>query len=65
MTPLPPQRPRLYVVPPAPPPRPRRIEVRFHVLDGRSAYGRSRAFHLLRADLDELIDHALRLEARA
>jgi hypothetical protein len=59
-----PQRPSLRLVPPAPPPRPRRIEVRFHVLDGRSAFGRSRVFHLAHNDLERLIATAERLEAR-
>jgi hypothetical protein len=47
------------------PPRPRRIEVRFHVIDGRAAYGRSRIFHLAESDIDELIAIATRMERRA
>jgi len=61
--PLFPSRPRLRLVektPLAP-----RLEVRIHVLDGRSAFGRSRAFRLTHNDLDELIDVASRLERRA
>lgn len=49
----------------APPPRPRHLEVRLHVLDGRTPYGRSRAFHLSDFDLERLIAHAERLEARS
>jgi hypothetical protein len=56
---------RLRLVPPAPPPRPRRrIEVRIAAADWRAPYGRSRAFRLTHDDLDELIAFALRLEAR-
>jgi len=46
------------------PPRPRRLEVRLHVLDGRCPYGRAGPFRLTDRDLDELIDHAMLLEAR-
>jgi hypothetical protein len=53
----------LCLLRPAPPPR-RRLEVRLHVQDGRSAFGRSRVVHLNEADVDWLIDHALRLESR-
>jgi hypothetical protein len=45
-------------------PRPRRIEVRFHVIDGRAAYGQSRAFRLTHDDIEQLIGVALRLEAQ-
>jgi hypothetical protein len=63
MTPLsPPRHPRLRLVPP---PRPRRIEVRFHVIDGRSPFGRSRVFRLAESDIDELIAIATRMERRA
>jgi hypothetical protein len=45
---------------------PRRcLSVRINVLDGRSAFGRSRAFRLTHDDLDELINVATRLEGRA
>jgi len=54
----------LRLVPPAPAPR-RRLAVRISVLDGRSAFGRSRAFRLTHDDLDELIAVATRLERRA
>jgi hypothetical protein len=59
-----PHRPHLHLVPPAPAPR-RRLAVRINVLDGRSAFGRSRAFHLTHDDLDELIAVAMRMERRA
>jgi hypothetical protein len=55
--------PHLRLVEPAPPPRPRRIDVRISVADGRAPYGRSRAFRLDERDVEKLIDHALRLEA--
>ena len=51
------------LVPPAPPARPRRIEVRIAARDGPAPVGRTRTLHLTRDDLDELIDHALQLEA--
>ncbi|MDQ6868812.1 MAG: hypothetical protein M3178_10565 [Pseudomonadota bacterium] len=57
--------PPLRLVARQPPPRPRRIEVRIAVLDGRAPYGRSRPFRLTPRDLDELISHAERLERRA
>jgi hypothetical protein len=56
-------RPHLRLVPPAPAPR-RRLEARLHVLDGRSAFGRSRAFRLTHDELDELIAVAMRIESR-
>ena len=56
-------RPHLQLVPAEPRPR-RLLEVRLHVLDGRSAFGRSRAFRLAESDVDRLIDAAQRLEAR-
>jgi hypothetical protein len=59
-----PRRPNLRLVPAASPPRPRRIDVRLSVADGRSPIGRSRAFRLHDHELDELIACALRLEAR-
>jgi hypothetical protein len=61
----PPRHSHLRLIPPSPPPRPRRLEVRFHVFDGRAPYGRSRAFRLTHDDLDELIDVAMRMERRA
>jgi hypothetical protein len=56
-----PPRPRLVEKPPLAP----RLEVRIHVLDGRSAFGRSSAFRLTHNDLDELIAVAMRMERRA
>src|SRR6476620_7676268 len=47
--------PRLHLVPREPPPRPRLIDVRISVADGRSPYGRSRVFRLTHDDVDELI----------
>jgi hypothetical protein len=61
--PLFPTRPCLRLV--EKPPLAPRLEVRIHVLDGRSAFGRSRAFRLTHDDLDELIAVALRMERRA
>jgi hypothetical protein len=56
--------PRLRLVE-KPPLAPRRyLSVRISVLDGRSAFGRSRAFHLSDHGLDDLLAHAERLEAR-
>jgi hypothetical protein len=57
----------LTLVPPSPsaPPRPQRLEVRFHVLDGRSPFGRAGPFRLSESDVDELIAAAMRLERRA
>jgi hypothetical protein len=46
------------------PPLAPRLEVRVHVLNGRSAYGRSRAFRLAESDIDELIAVAMRIEGR-
>ena len=57
-------RPHLQLVPAEPRPR-RLLEVRLHVLDGRSAFGRSRAFRLAHVELDELIAAATRMERRA
>lgn len=48
-----------------PPPRPRRIEVRFAAADARAPIGRTRIFRLTESDLERLIDHAVRLESRA
>ncbi|PNE10943.1 MAG: hypothetical protein CR217_11570 [Beijerinckiaceae bacterium] len=61
--PLFPPRPRLRLV--EKPPLAPRLEVRIHVLDGRSAFGRSRAFRLTHNDLDELIAVAMRMERRS
>ena len=55
----------LRLVPPAPPPRPRRlVEVRISAFDRRTPIGRSRAFRLTKSDVDELIAAAMRMEAR-
>jgi hypothetical protein len=54
----------LRLVPPAPPPRPRRIEVRIVVSSARMPIGRSRPFRLNDHNLQELIDTARRLESR-
>jgi hypothetical protein len=59
-----PRQPNFRLVPPAPAP-PRRLSVRINVLDGRSAFGRSRAFRLTHDDIEQLIGVALQLEARA
>ena len=60
------KRPRhhLRLVPPAPPPRPRRIEVRISARDGTAPYGRSRPFRLTENDVEILIAAAMRMEAR-
>jgi hypothetical protein len=47
------------------PPRPRRLEVRISVADSRAPYGRSRAFRLTPAAIDELITVAMRMERLA
>lgn len=58
--------PHLRLVPPTPPPRPRRVlEVRISAVDARSPYGRTRQLRLTHEELAELIDYALRLEGRA
>jgi hypothetical protein len=62
IAPLFPPRPRLRLV--EKPPRPRPLEVRISAADGRSAFGRSRAFRLTHDDLDELIAVAMRMERR-
>jgi hypothetical protein len=54
----------LRLVPPARPPRPRRLDVRISATDGRAPYGRSRIFRLHERDIDELVDIATRMEAR-
>jgi hypothetical protein len=59
-----PSPPHLRLVPPTSPPRPRRLEVRISVADGRAPFGRTRLFRLSDRNLQELIDTALRLEAR-
>jgi hypothetical protein len=54
------------LVPPEPQPRPRRrLAVRINVLDGRSAFGQSRTFHLAESDVELLIAAAARMERRA
>jgi hypothetical protein len=58
--PLFPPRPRLRLVPPEPAPR-HRLAVRISVLDGHSAFGRSRVFRLAHNELDELIAVAMRM----
>jgi hypothetical protein len=58
-----PQHPYLRLLPREPQPR-HRLAVRINVLDGRSAFGRSRVFRLAESDLDQLINAATRLEAR-
>jgi hypothetical protein len=59
-----PPRPRLRLVPREPQATPR-LAVRISVLDGRSAFGRSRAFRLTHDELGELIAVAMRMERRA
>jgi hypothetical protein len=49
---------------PAPPPRPRRLDVRIVVSAPRLPIGRSRAFRLTESDIELLIAAAMRLEAR-
>lgn len=53
----------LLLEPPSPP-RPTRLEVRIAAADGHSPIGRSRSFRITEDSLRQLIDHALRLEAR-
>jgi hypothetical protein len=62
--PLFPPRPRLRLVEKTPLAPRRYLSVRINVLDGRSAFGRSRAFRITEDDLCELVDVALRLERR-
>jgi hypothetical protein len=62
-SPLFPPRPRLRLV--EKPPLAPRLKVRIHVLDGRSAFGRTRAFRLAHDELDELIAAAMRMDRRA
>jgi hypothetical protein len=62
MTPLFPTRPCLRLVPRQP--QPRRLEVRISVANGRAPIGRTRAFRLADSDLEQLVDCALRMEAR-
>jgi hypothetical protein len=47
------------------PPRPRRLEVRISVADGRAPVGRSRPFRITDDDLRQLIDDAARMERRS
>ncbi len=63
MTGAPSPHPYLRLVTREPQPR-RRLSVQIDVLDGRSAFGRSRAFRLSDSDLERLIATAERLEAR-
>jgi hypothetical protein len=65
MTRAPFPRPYIRLVPAALAPRRRYLSVLINVLDGRSAFGRSRAFHLMPDELDELIAVAARLERRS
>jgi hypothetical protein len=55
-------RPCLHLVPR--PPGPRRLEVRFHVLDRRAPYGRAGPFRLAEDDLWKLVEIAERMERR-
>jgi hypothetical protein len=59
-----PSRSHLRLVPPTPPPRPRRLDVQISATDGRSPFGRSRAFRLTESDVELLIAAAMRMEAR-
>jgi hypothetical protein len=54
----------LRLVPPAPPPRPRRLEIRISAADHRTPYGHTRPIRLTHDDLDELIAVAVRMEGR-
>jgi hypothetical protein len=56
--------PHLRLLPPPSPPRPRRIDVRISAADGRAPIGRTRLFRLSERNLQELIDTAMRMEAR-
>jgi hypothetical protein len=57
--------PYLRLVPKPPAPRPRRLDVRLHVLDGRYPYARTRAFRLTHDQLDRLVEIVIRMEARS
>jgi hypothetical protein len=57
--------PHLRLVPPCPPPRPRRIAVQITARDGPSPYGRTRPFHLTYDELFELIAVVERMDRRA
>jgi hypothetical protein len=46
------------------PPRPRRLAVRITVRDGPAPHGRSRLFKIKKADFEELLAAAEKLEAR-
>jgi hypothetical protein len=59
-----PHGPTLRLVRSPSPPRPRRLEVRIAVADARAPIGRTRLFRLSERNLQELIDTAMRLEAR-
>ena len=59
-----PRHPHLRIVSRQAPPR-RRLAVRINVLDGHSAFGRSRVFRLHECDLDELVAIAGRMERRS
>jgi hypothetical protein len=54
----------LRLVPREPPPRPHRLDVRIHILDGRCPYGRAGPLRLSEIDLALLVETAERLEAR-
>ena len=59
-----PQHPYLRLVPREPQPR-RRLAVRINVIDGHSAFGRSRVFRLAEDDLWKLVEIATRMERQA
>ncbi len=63
VTPFPPCH-YLQLVPPVPHLRHGRLGVRIVADDGRCPYGRSKIFRLTERDLEQLVDAALRLEAR-
>jgi hypothetical protein len=63
--PLSPPRSHLRLVLPAPPPRPRRLDVRITAADGRAPIGRTRVLRLTERDFERLLEAAARLEARA
>jgi hypothetical protein len=57
-------RPRLRLVAPSPPPRPRRVDVQISVRDGPAPIGPSRPFRLTLDELFELIAHLESIEER-